>query len=98
MVWSNVTVRVEVCVTIPAIALYHFFLLGPSIKEARKILPNFDPSPGRLASTSIRKNLYCVVNFLLDCGHLISHFSDYCEKFVKLKVIIYSIYLYILEL
>ena len=45
MVWSNVTVRVEVCVTIPTIALYHFFLLGPSIKEARKILPNFDPLP-----------------------------------------------------
>ena len=45
MVWSNPTVRVEVCVTIPAIALYHFFLLGPSIKEARKILPNFDPLP-----------------------------------------------------
>ena len=31
---------------------------------------------GRLASASIRRNLYCVVNFLRDSGHLISHFLD----------------------
>ena len=25
---------------------------------------------------SIRQNLYCIVNFLRDSGHLISHFLD----------------------
>ena len=71
--------------------------LGPSIKVVRKVLPIFDPLPGILASAmrtqykfcvmdaysaSITQNLYRVVNFLRDSGHLISHFFyewEICE-------------------
>ena len=34
------------------------------------------PSPGRLASTFLRQNLYLVVNFSRDWGRLISQFFD----------------------
>ena len=55
------------------------------------------PPPRRLVSTSIRQNLYCVVNILRDSGHSISTFWMN-EKFANLKIINYSIYLYFLEL
>ena len=35
-----------------------------------------EPTSLPRASASVRQNLYCVVNFLRDFGHLISHFLD----------------------
>ena len=37
--------------------------------------------PKRLASTSIRQNLHCIVNLLWDSGQIISHFLDEWEIF-----------------
>ena len=68
------------------------FCLGPSIKDVRKILPSFTPPtplstgvrieppplPERLASTSIRQNLYCVVNSLRDSGYFLDEW-EICE-------------------